>query len=805
MVTTSEPTRDTGAGFEPTPLSENAVVVMERRIVARDETGEAVETADQCFRRVARNLSQAELRYGGTEADRGAAEEDFYRLLSSLDFLPNSPTLVNAGRDLQQLSACFVLPVPDSIDGIFKAIRDTAVIHKSGGGTGFAFSRLRPANDRVRSTMGVASGPVSFMTVFDSATEAIKQGGTRRGANMGILRVDHPDIDHFISMKADMTTLTNFNISVALTDEFMQALADDGEYSLVSPKSGEVVGRRNARELWQTMVENAWQNGDPGVIFIDRINAGRANPVPGRGPIESTNPCGEQPLYSYDSCNLGSLNLAHFLVGGPGSKAVDFERLGSTVHRCVHLLDNVIEMNQYPIGEIEETSLAIRRIGLGVMGWADLLLELRAPYDSEQALSLAREVMGFIQREADAASHNLAAMRGNFPEWGQSLYGPGGSEGPMPLRNSTRTTIAPTGTLSIIANCSGGVEPVFALAFVRSHYLDKDDPTKRVELNEVNEHFEGVARNEGFYSDALIDFLAHGGHLADRSDVPDWVKEVFVTAHDIAPEAHVRMQAAFQEHTDNAVSKTINFPNKATVGDVAAAYQLAYDTGCKGITIYRDGSRALQVLKHAGEGDEESTSEEAAAQAIAAAEALVAKTGRPVRRRLPDERQSITHKFRVGEQEGYMTVGLFEDGAPGELFVNVSKQGSTVMALMDSLAMLTSYALQFGVPVSVLARRMQGSRFEPSGPTGNPRIPIATSITDYIFRWLELKFGDSEPAVQPTLIPPYEVAESLGVDEPALSHSDMVPSGVGCPDCGSVLHYGEGCLMCRSCGYNKCG
>ena len=805
MVTTSEPTRDTGAGFEPTPLSENAVVVMERRIVARDETGEAVETADQCFLRVARNLSQAELRYGGTEADRGAAEEDFYRLLSSLDFLPNSPTLVNAGRDLQQLSACFVLPVPDSIDGIFKAIRDTAVIHKSGGGTGFAFSRLRPANDRVRSTMGVASGPVSFMTVFDSATEAIKQGGTRRGANMGILRVDHPDIDHFISMKADMTTLTNFNISVAVTDEFMQALADDGEYSLVSPKSGEVVGRRNARELWQTMVENAWQNGDPGVIFIDRINAGRANPVPGRGPIESTNPCGEQPLYSYDSCNLGSLNLAHFVVGGPGSKAVDFERLGSTVHRCVHLLDNVIEMNRYPIEEIEETSLAIRRIGLGVMGWADLLLELRAPYDSEQALSLAREVMGFIQREADAASHNLAAMRGNFPEWGQSLYGPGGSEGPMPLRNSTRTTIAPTGTLSIIANCSGGVEPVFALAFVRSHYLDKDDPTKRVELNEVNEHFEEVARNEGFYSDALIDFLAHGGHLADRSDVPEWVKEVFVTAHDIAPEAHVRMQAAFQEHTDNAVSKTINFPNKATVGDVAAAYQLAYDSGCKGITIYRDGSRALQVLKHAGEGDEESTSEEAAAQAIAAAEALVAKTGRPVRRRLPDERQSITHKFRVGEQEGYMTVGLFEDGAPGELFVNVSKQGSTVMALMDSLAMLTSYALQFGVPVSVLARRMQGSRFEPSGPTGNPRIPIATSITDYIFRWLELKFGDSEPAVQPTLIPPYEVAESLGVDEPALSHSDMVPSGVGCPDCGSVLHYGEGCLMCRSCGYNKCG
>ena len=349
------------------------------------------------------------------------------------------------------------------------------------------------------------------------------------------------------------------------------------------------------------------------------------------------------------------------------------------------------------------------------------------------------------------------------------------------------------------------MEPVFALAFVRSHYLDKDDPTKRVELNEVNEHFEGIARSEGFYSDDLIDFLAHGGRLAERSDVPDWVKEVFVTAHDIAPEAHVRMQAAFQEHTDNAVSKTINFPNEAAVEDVATAYRLAYATGCKGITIYRDGSRDLQVLKHAGDDESESESEEAAAQAIAAAEALVAKTGRSVRRRLPDERQSITHKFRVGEQEGYMTVGLFADGTPGELFVNVSRQGSTVMALMDTIAMLTSYSLQFGVPVSVLASKLQGSRFEPSGPTGNPQIPIATSIIDYIFRWLELKFGDREPAVQPTLIPPYEVAESLGVDEPALSHGDMVPSGVGCPDCGSVLHYGEGCLMCRSCGYNKCG
>ena len=800
MVTISRHTLEAAMQeFAPAPLSENASVVMERRIVARNDKGDAIETPDECFRRVAHNLAEAEMRFGGTEDDRAAAEESFYRLLASLDFLPNSPTLVNAGRDLQQLSACFVLPVPDSIDGIFKAIHDTAVIHQSGGGTGFAFSRLRPANDRVRSTMGVASGPVSFMTVFDSATEAIKQGGTRRGANMGILRVDHPDIDQFIAMKADMTTLTNFNISVAVTDAFMRALADDSEYDLISPKTGLSVARRRAREVWSTMVANAWQNGDPGVVFIDRINDGRANPVPKRGPIESTNPCGEQPLYPYDSCNLGSINLAQFVTGEPGQRTVDYERLGTVVHRAVHLLDNVIEMNRYPIPEIEETSRAIRRIGLGVMGWADMLLNLRVAYDSEEALDLAREVMGFIQREADAASEQLAGIRGNFPEWADSIYG-ASVEGPRPMRNSTRTTIAPTGTLSIIANCSGGVEPLFALAFVRSHYLDKDDPTKRTELNEVNEQFEHVAREEGFYSEELIDFLAHGGHLGDRPEVPDWVKRTFVTAHDIVPEWHVRAQAAFQEFTDNAVSKTINFANVATIDDVREAYELAYETGCKGITIYRDGSRDLQVLKHAAKEEAE------AGDAVAAAEALLAGKAGPIRRRLPDERQSITHKFRVGEQEGYMTVGLFEDGTPGELFINVSKQGSTVSALMDTIAKLTSYSLQYGVPLSDLASKLKGSRFEPSGPTGNQQIPIATSIVDYIFRWLELKFGDhGGTAVQPTLIPPAEVVDSTSVDEPAFHHGEMQVSGVGCPDCGAVLYYGEGCLLCRSCGYNKCG
>lgn len=796
VISTSQELGNSADGFEPATLSENAIVVMERRITQRDDQNDSVETPDGCFRRVARNLSQAETKFGGSDGDRAAAEESFYQLMASLDFLPNSPTLVNAGRDLQQLSACFVLPVPDSIEGIFEAIKHTAMIHKSGGGTGFAFSRLRPQNDRVRSTMGVASGPVSFMRVFDAATEAIKQGGTRRGANMGILRVDHPDIDYFIEMKADMTTLQNFNISVAVTDAFMDAVQQGTDYDIISPVTGDAVGRRDARAVWETMFANAWKNGDPGVVFIDRINAGRANPVAKRGPVESTNPCGEQPLYPYDSCNLGSLNLGHFTKGAPGAREVDFDRLGQVVRRCVHMLDNVIEMNNYPIPEIQETSLAIRRIGLGVMGWADMLVDLRIPYNSERALEVAREVMAHIQREADSASQQLALLRGNFPDWADSIYGPRGHEGPRPMRNSTRTTIAPTGTLSIIADCAGGIEPVFALAFIRSHYLDKDDPTKRTELPEANEQFERVARAEGFHSEELMRYLAEGGHLADRPEVPQWVKDVFVTAHEIEPEWHVRMQAAFQEFVDNAVSKTINFPNEATVDDVRLAYELAYRTGCKGITIYRDGSRALQVLKHAEKTDAEA--------AVEAAQALVATHAGPIRRKLSDERAAITHKFRVGEQEGYMTVGLFEDGTPGEVFINVNKQGSTVSGLMDTVAMLTSYALQYGVPLAELASKLKNTRFEPSGPTNNKQIPIATSIVDYVFRWLELKF-DGRAAAQPTLIPAAEVADSRGVDLYTEKYPDAVASGVGCPDCGAVLFYGEGCLLCRNCGYNKCG
>jgi len=768
-------------------LSDNARVVLERRYLAKDESGRPAETPEQMFRRVAHNIAQAELLYQPLEDPHRAAywEEEFFQLMARLEFLPNSPTLMNAGRELQQLAACFVLPVEDSIEGIFDAIKHTAIIHKTGGGTGFSFSRLRPEGDRVRTTMGVASGPVSFLKVFDAATEAIKQGGTRRGANMGILDVTHPDIEKFITLKADLRTLTNFNISVAVTDEFMRAVEEDREYELINPRTGEAVGRRRARYIFDLMVENAWLCGDPGLVFLDRINAD--NPTPHLGNIEATNPCGEQPLLPYESCTLGSINLARFVRDDGGRPRLDWERLARVVPVCVRFLDDVIDMNRYPIPQIEEATKRTRKIGLGIMGWADLLLQLRIPYDSEEALALAEEVMRFVQEKANEASLALGEERGPYPAWEGSRHYPR-----FPYRNATRTTIAPTGTISIIADCSSGIEPLFSLAFFRHHYLDPADPGKLTRLREVNKHFVAVAQAEGFYSEELMDYLAAGGRLRDRPEVPEWAKRVFVTAHDIAPEWHVRMQAAFQRHTDNAVSKTINFPREATREDVARAYWLAYREGVKGITVYREGSREVSVLSHAAanvRGPEQETPE------VAREVGGLPTRPRPYRERLPDERRSITHKFQVGDQEGYITVGLYEDGRPGEIFIKMAKEGSTVSGLMDAVALLTSVALQYGVPIEDLARKLKNTRFEPYGPTNNPRIPWATSVLDYIFRWLEMKFGPGQPA-----------ATAARGDEPL--DPAMTPAeetGMTCPDCGALLVYQEGCLLCRSCGYNKCG
>lgn len=793
-------TRKRGAGR--LQLSENARIVLERRYLAKNDTGAPAETPEELFQRVASNIAQAESRFNAQNVDNSRVaewEERFLALMESLDFLPNSPTLMNAGRDIQQLAACFVLPVPDSIEGIFEAIKETAVIHQSGGGTGFAFSRLRPKGDRVRSTMGVASGPVSFLKVFDAATEAIKQGGTRRGANMGILAVNHPDIEEFISLKSDMRTLTNFNISVAVTEEFMQAVEADAEYDLVNPKDGSVTGRKRARHIFDMLVSNAWKNGDPGIVFIDRIN--RDNPTPNLGQIEATNPCGEQPLLPYESCNLGSLNLGRFVRTDGDRPRLDWERLAQVIPQCVRFLDDVIEMNRYPIPDIDAATKATRKIGLGLMGWHDTLMSLRIPYDSDEALALAEELARFIQAKANDASLELARERGAFPAWKGSAYDPD-----SPYRNATRTTVAPTGTISIIADASSGIEPTFALAFQRQHYLDPDDPSKLTQLREVNKHFLQAAREGGFYSDELMDHVAAGGSVAEwnasheDAPVPEWAERVFVTAHEIAPEWHVRMQAAFQQHTDNAVSKTINFPFSATEADIASAFWLAYREGCKGITIYREGSRDYSVLSHITEnvkGPEQETQ-----TALAEIEGRLASISRPrpFREHLPDERRSITHKFSVADQEGYVTVGLYADGRPGEIFVKINKEGSTVSGLMDTVALLTSVTLQYGVPIEDLARKLKNTRFEPYGRTTNPEIPWATSLVDYIFRWLELKFAPHAAALDAS----YHVM--VGASSGAASSAPTSEAtGLGCPDCGAQLAYQEGCLVCHSCGYNRCG
>ena len=547
-------------------LSKNSLTVLEKRYLIPGERPEDL------FLRVANNVSEADALYFG---DRTKSAEEFYNLMSSLDFLPNSPTLMNAGRELQQLSACFVLPVDDSIEGIFDAVKNMALVQKSGGGTGFSFSRLRPKNDEVKSTKGVSSGPVSFMAVFNAATEAIKQGGTRRGASIGILRVDHPDILEFIRCKNDHKSFNNFNISVAVTDAFMEAYGSGKVYDLINPKTGMPTGSLKARDVFAEIVENSWEHGDPGLIFIDRLN--QYNPTPLIGAYEACNPCGEQMLLPFESCNLGSINLSNLFEKGE----INWLKLDKIVEIAVHFLDNVIDMNKYTLPQIEHMTKSNRKIGLGVMGFADLLIKLRIAYGSDKSFKLAHEIMGRIQEDAKTASITLGKARGSFPNFAMSLYAEVGA-----MRNATVTTIAPTGTLSIIAGCSSGIEPVFALAFVR-HILDGQ------KLLEINPLFEKAAKSGGYYD--LLDEVATKG-LQNVIGIPEFDKSIFITAHDVLPEAHVKMQAAFQAHVDNAVSKTVNFPHDATVDEVRRVYEMAYKLGCKGITIYRDRSRSSQVL-----------------------------------------------------------------------------------------------------------------------------------------------------------------------------------------------------------------
>jgi len=571
-------------------ISNNALVVLNGRYLKKDAEGNVIETPDEMFRRVAKNLAQADRLYD-SKADIYASEEEFYNVMSDLLFLPNSPTLMNAGRELQQLAACFVLPIEDSLESIFETVKNAALIHQSGGGTGFAFSRLRPKNDRVMSTRGVASGPVSFMKIFNMSTDVIKQGGTRRGANMSVLRVDHPDIEEFIWIKRNQKELTNFNLSVAVTDSFMVAVENNGEFELINPRSRMVVRKVRAGKLFNEIIEAAWESGEPGLLFLDRIN--RDNPTPKLGDIEATNPCGEQPLLPYEACNLGSINLAKMVkkpvgnqVSGTDKYDIDWEKLEATIRTSVRLLDNVIDMNRYPLPQIEAICNGNRKIGLGIMGFADMLVKLRISYDSKEALDTAEKLMGFIKEKGWETSAELATIRGAFPNFKGSIYDERG--GPK-LRNSTVTTVAPTGTLSIIADCSSGIEPLYALRYTRRVMDD-------VELDFTNSDFVENAKRGGFYNEGLVDKLAAIPSIQGLPEIPGDIKKVFVTTFDIEPRQHILMQAAFQKYTDNAVSKTINLPRLATKDDVREAYLLAFKTGCKGITLYRYGSRDKQVL-----------------------------------------------------------------------------------------------------------------------------------------------------------------------------------------------------------------
>jgi ribonucleoside-diphosphate reductase alpha chain len=819
----------------PASLSQNARTVLEKRYLVRDEKGKPVESAEELFWRVATVVAEADRRYGASEATVSAVAEEFYRLMTQQRFVPNSPTLMNAGRPLGQLSACFVLPVADALsngqNGIYDTLRAMALIHQSGGGTGFSFSRLRGKGSMVRSTTGVASGPVSFMKLYDASTDAVKQGGTRRGANMGILRVDHPDIMDFITCKEDLTQVTNFNISVAVTDAFMQAVHEGTSYDLIDPSSGNTVGQLEARVVWDKMIEGAWRTGEPGCFFIDEAN--RYNPVPHLGSYEATNPCGEQPLLAYDVCNLGSINVGHYAKGGK----MDWDALRRDVHLSTHFLDNIIDVNKYPLPEIDQLSKRIRRIGLGVMGFADALVRVGIPYDSEQGIEFGRQLMQFVDTEAKNESERLAHARGPFPEWARSIWGPDATAArnalgerirPMQmLRNCNVTTVAPTGTISIIAGCSSGIEPLFAVAFMRNQ--------AGVLMPDINEDFVAVAKREGWYSDALMERIAALGHI-HLPEVPERWQRVFVTAHDITPEWHVRMQAAYQDYTDSAISKTTNFPNAASMADVRAIYELAYELRCKGVTVYRDGSRDNQVLstgatakataerkgvsddvKRAladlrGELAEKDVELETLRKSLYDSESE--NLNRRAKRARPDRLRSTS--IRKDTPLGTMYVHISEDerGQPFEVFISLGKAGGSATADAEAMGRLISLALRSGIPLMEIHRQLRGISSDRAVGLGpNKVLSVPDAVGAALYEWHQDKQGvqqelirDPREAGQAPKSEQIAVATSSGAEQMAMRFDDGAQAFIGtCPDCGSQLEYAEGCVKCHVCGFSECG
>jgi len=820
----------------PAGLSQNARTVLEKRYLVKDASGKPTETPEDMFWRVATVVAEADRRYGASEGGVTEAAEQFYRLMTERRFEPNSPTLMNAGRPLGQLSACFVLPVEDSLsngrNGIYDTLRSMALIHQSGGGTGFSFARLRPRGSMVRSTTGVASGPVSFMKLYDASTDAVKQGGTRRGANMGILRVDHPDIMEFITCKEDLTQITNFNISVAVTTKFMEAVKTGTSYDLVDPGTKEVVGQLDAQMVWNKMIDGAWRTGEPGCFFIDEAN--RYNPVPHLGAYEATNPCGEQPLLPYDVCNLGSINVGYYVRDGQ----MDWKAFAGDIALSTHFLDNIIDVNKYPLPEIDALSKRIRRIGLGVMGFADALVRLGIAYDSAEGVEFGRKVMEFVDVESKKESERLANERGAFPEWARSIFGPDetcarDSDGkrirPMQLlRNCNVTTVAPTGTISIIAGCSSGLEPLFAVAFMRNQ--------AGVMMPDVNEDFVAIAKREGWYSTELMERIAREGRV-DFAEVPARWQRVFVTANAIAPEWHMRMQAAFQGHCDSAISKTTNFAHTATVADVRAIYELAYDLKCKGVTVYRDGSRDNQVLstgatdkaKSERDGapadkremaDLKGTMAELEAEIERLKKALYDSEAENLQRRQKRSRPDKLRGTSIRKETplGTMFVHVTEDdrGQPFEVFINLGKAGGSAMADAEAMGRLISLALRSGIPLMEIHKQLRGISSDRAVGLGpNKVLSVPDAIGFALYDWYQEKqlgvqqelLRESRGGAPSSVIQEVTVARSSPAGEQVqLGFDNNAQSFIGtCPDCGSQLEYAEGCVKCHVCGFSECG
>ncbi|MCC7194621.1 MAG: vitamin B12-dependent ribonucleotide reductase [Gemmatimonadaceae bacterium] len=824
-------------------LSANARIVLEKRYLVRDKSGKPVESVEEMFWRVATTIADAERRYGKTDSEIHETAVAFYGLMTQRRFEPNSPTLMNAGRPLGQLSACFVLPVEDALsngaNGIYDTLRSMALIHQSGGGTGFSFSRLRPRGSMVRSTTGVASGPVSFMKLYDASTDAVKQGGTRRGANMGILRVDHPDIIEFVTCKEDLTQVVNFNISVAVTDAFMRAVEGDTDYDLVDPVTKKVTGQLRAREVWDKMIEGAWRTGEPGVFFIDEAN--RYNPVPQLGSYEATNPCGEQPLLPYDVCNLGSINVGYYVNGGK----MDWDAFAKDIHLSTRFLDNVIDANKFPLPEIDALSKRIRRIGLGLMGFADALIRLGIAYDTTEGVEFGRKVMEFVDTEAKKESGRLAFERGAFPEWAASIWGPDDSAArdasgnrirpSQKLRNCNVTTIAPTGTISIIAGCSSGLEPLFAVAFMRNQ--------AGVMMPDVNEDFVAIAKAEGWYSEALMERIATTGSVK-HPEVPEKWQRVFVTANHIAPEWHIWMQAAFQESCDSAISKTTNFAHSATRADVRRIYELAYKTHCKGVTVYRDGSRDNQVLstgatekaaelRKTGDARVETADLHETITNLGAENEYLKKLlfdaeAENLQRRQKRARPEVLRSTSIRKETplGVMFVHLTEDdkGQPFEVFINLGKAGGPAMADAEAIGRLISLALRSGIPLKEVHRQLRGissDRAVGLGPNKVMSLPDAVGLA--LEEWMRMKQGIQQDLLSAPVVAPAAptagaakapaaapVVLGQATDGSAILFGAASDGGseafIGtCPDCGSQLEFAEGCVKCHVCGYSECG